>query len=273
MYIKFVSKYSLELTIEGWASDIMNIEGVGVMENKNNGVLIGLVVVLVILVLGLMGYIVYDKGLIFNNENKVEENNKGNEVDNEEFVEHSVPTDMNLVSTKLNENGLNFYLMRVYHSWRNNGNLLNDSSNKLNLLNIYLARNDLTAVGCDYQCAVISLETYKDKYAEVYGSLDNFEYDTNNASAPVFGISDGYWDVPTGYVHWNMVWGVSSYNINLEATSVTYDENNNNYVISGNMMAIQDGSNIGSKGTFTITYVNDGTKNYLTGITITSTEN
>lgn len=243
------------------------------MENKNNGVLIGLVVFLVILVFGLIGYIVYDKGLIFNNEQEINEEENNNSNDKEEVIEQSVPTDMSLVSTKLDEFGLNKYVMRMYYDW-NKGNLLNDSSNKLNLLNAYFMKNNLITSGCDDQCAVISLDTYKAKYAEVYGGLDNFEYDTNNASELVFSISDGYWDVPSGYVHWNQVWGTSSYYITLNATQVTYDEDSKNYVIDGNMMATEwDNVSIGSKGTFKITYVNDGTKKYLTGITITSTEN
>lgn len=236
------------------------------MENKNNGVLVGLVVFLVILVLGLIGYIVYDKGLIFNNTNEVEENNKGNEIDNEEVLEQSVPNDMSLVSTKLDEFGLNRYVMFVQSNW-DKGNLLNDSSNKLNLLNAYFMKNNLFTSGCDDQCAIVSLDTYKTKYAEVYGSLDNFENDTNNASAPVFSTAQA------GYAQWNKVWGTSSYSITLQATSVTYDEINKNYVIDGNIIDVQDGNSIGSKGTFKMTYVNDGTKKYLTGITITSTEN
>ena len=251
------------------------------MENKSNGGLIAIIIILVIALLGLSFYMAYDKGLIFNNQNDVEENGNADDVEAKEednLVEQLVPTDMSLVSTKLDEFGLNRYVMHEYSDW-NNGNLLNDSSNKLDLLNAYFMENNLVTSGCDDQCAVISLETYKAKYVEVYGSLDNFEYDTANASSYVFSISDSYWDVPAEYVHWNQVWGLLPYNITLEATSVTYDENNQNYVIDGNMMATQWDNNtetnvsIGSKGTFKITYVNDGTKTYITGITIFSTEN
>ena len=250
------------------------------MKNESNGVLIGLVVFLVAIILGLVGYIIYDKELILDNENKIEENNKENETNKEEVIEQSVPTNMNLVTSKLDELGLNQYVMHEYWNW-NKENLLNDSSSRLTLINAYFMKNNLTSSGCDDQCAIISLDTYKAKYEEVYGSLDNFENDTNNSPATVFSISDGNnnWNIPNGYVHWNKVWGASEYVINLQATSVTYDENNKNYVIDGNMMATQWNNDtesfvsFGSKGTFKITYVNDDTKRYLTSITILSTEN
>ena len=56
------------------------------MEKKNNGGLIAIIIILVIALLGLSFYVVYDKGLIFNNEQEINENEESNSTDNQDDV-------------------------------------------------------------------------------------------------------------------------------------------------------------------------------------------
>jgi len=76
------------------------------MENKNNGGLIAIIIILIVALLGLSFYVAYDKGLIFNDgEKEVEENEKDVEVEEDTNVKEN---ESNYVSLEIkDENCIN----------------------------------------------------------------------------------------------------------------------------------------------------------------------
>lgn len=225
-------------------------------------------VILLVIILGLGGYIAYSKIVSTENKNttldqKQEENLKQEENTKEESV--YVPTNMEKVSQELN-NYLNTYL--TYNSNNLNKNMLLDATDKLELINIRFERTR-TATYTNYSdgrqdFAYVSLDAYKAKYKEFYGNLDNFEAEMKNALA-VSPANELDSTMSKDLVAWNNARGGTAYTVTgIQANNVVYNETNKQYTITG--VVNYESSDVTPNSiahNFEIIYANNQEQNYL----------
>lgn len=238
------------------------------MENKNNSKsLIAIIVVLVIIVIGMGIYIAFDKGIIFssfNNENNISDNK-----DIEDDV--IVPTDMKTVSEKLNNTFEWFVTRSIALDAQNSGkNLIANKDGRLMLLDGYFMNSGNCNWASDPQAGkqdmpYVTIDAYKAKYQEFYGSLDNFASDISEPSPLYYKANTYYSNLSDNLVAWNGTWGTVGISYSFEATNVTFDKVANNYVITGNLIEHNKAVN---HGTFKIVYVDNNTNKYITDIIV-----
>lgn len=169
------------------------------MEKKNNGGLIAIIIILLVALLGVIFYVAYDKGLIFSNDNKVEDNDvPTNEEEENNYIEKEITANdtiqklnsmIELLAPKCNLSRGNFY-EKMFASKEDKLKITFESlSDKFT----ELTQEEKTAQGCtEYtQCHKISADEvvaqYKQLFGEelktfenVYNKCPSYEYNSNN---------------------------------------------------------------------------------------------
>lgn len=150
------------------------------------------------------------------------------------------------------------FLLYNYDGLKESGiDLLNDSSKRLKLVYSLLELDgNVNTTDDDVPINYVSIDKFKKKYEELFGSLDNYDNDILNGYTHPSNLEDKY----IGWVTLEDVVGiVRSYT----CTDVSYDKDNYLYTINGAYSDNQLGSETAT-GTFTIVYKD----NYLIGITL-----
>ncbi len=245
-------------------------------KEKKNNTHVAVEVILSAIILGLGVYIAYSKGLILTKEKITGKGNEQQEekVKKEEAEEKTkIPTDMEKVNKELN-NYLSKYLTYRKDESYFNKNMLSDPSNKLNLINFVLEENGMwnktnyASSGSGRQdFSYISIDTYKTKYKEIYGNLDDFETEMKNANPAVINVASNIDStMSSNLVAWNSTFGTSAYKAKIEASKITYDKSSRQYTITGTVHYESQYDGItpeNDKHTFELIYANDEEQNYL----------
>lgn len=226
-------------------------------ERKNNTGLVVLTTVLVMLVLGMGAFIIYDKVINKTNEPNSEENNKVDNNDSNDITEYDYAD----INKTLNNNLSNFINFRG----KTDGvNLLANAEGRLEILNAYLMQNNLTSKyddGIMQPFPYVSYDVYKTKYVELFGNGYNLDTDLKNVSGPVANDCDDVDSLSGKNICWNGTWGDTLNDIVLNSTKVS-NISDNNYSIIGNY--VNNGNS--ETGTFEIQYVKTTNAKYLTSI-------
>lgn len=174
-------------------------------------------------------YIAYSKGLILTKEKTT---SKGNEQQEEKINEEEAktPTDMDKVNKELNSY-LSKYLKYRFEDNYLNKNMLDDVSNKFALINFILEENEMqketnyAASGIGRQdFSYIDIDTYKNMYKKIYGSLNDFETEVKNVSPPVFDMANNIDStMSSDLVAWNSTYGATTQKVTLETKNIVYD--------------------------------------------------
>ena len=223
------------------------------MEKRNNNMVFAVIItILVMIIIGLIAFIILDKPEEEINEPNIEENNKENEEQLENY-------DYSKITEELNNNLQDFmtYKLSTYKS-------LNTSDSRLSLINSLLGKSDKVMTydkGTVQPFPYVSYDEYKKLYLEVYGNNYSFENDLSSASDAVVSTNNKY--LGTGYISWNNT-GSALGNYILTAENINYDETTKIYVLSGKYTV----ENSNESATFEITYNKLNSVNYLKNITI-----
>lgn len=178
---------------------------------------------------------------------------------------------------------LNSYLSK-YLKYRSNDdyfnkNMLIDASNKFALINFILEERGMqketnyAASGVGRQdFSYISIDTYKAKYKEIYGSLDDFEEEMKNASPSVINMANNIDSTMSpDLVAWNSTYGVTPRKVTLEAKNIAYDKSNKQYKITGTVnyeSELDDVTHQNFKHDFELIYANNTEQNYLISLVL-----
>ncbi len=220
--------------------------------NSNTGLVV-LVTVLVMLVLGMGAFIVYDKVINKTNEPSTEENNKNDS----DVVEYDYAN----IDKTLNKNLSNFINFR---GTTDGVNLLSDAARRLELLDAYLMQNNLYSThddGIMQPFSYVSYDTYKAKYTELFGNSYSLDDDLRKENGPIANECNGVNSLSGKNICWNSTWGETPTDIVLSSTKVS-KISDNNYSIIGNYVNRENSET----GTFEINYVKDANTKYLTSI-------
>ncbi len=189
------------------------------MEKKNNGGLIAIIIVLVIALLGVCFYVAYDKGLIFNNKEEVEEK-EGNDEETNALVETELTTSTTINELnniiKMIDPGCILYRQNIYRKVV----LTHDDKMKITFESLVDNFVDLTAEEKQAKAYSESIEVKKINVSEVkaqykklfgeeptelgdYGHCPTYSYDsTNNVYYKVIGGCGGTCGyVPISYIN------------------------------------------------------------------------
>ncbi|MBQ8131823.1 MAG: hypothetical protein IJ193_04970 [Bacilli bacterium] len=174
----------------------------------------------------------------------------------------SVPTDMNAVSEQLNKD-LAVYLAGAVGATEHDTDVLSIPAKRLALVNVVLENQGKSAVSNNI--TYVTSDVYAAAYEEVFGSTDQLESDLSTAYTDKANVDAVLGE---GNVGWTSMTAVGLERT-LTAASVTADEENGVNVIEGTYTDTQLGAAAGS-GTFTITYGNNGSADYIVSITLTA---
>lgn len=223
------------------------------MEKRNNNVVFAVIItILVMIIIGLIAFIILDKPEEEINEPNIEENNKENEEQLENY-------DYSKITEELNNN-LQYFMTYKLSTYKS----LNTSDSRLSLINSLLGKSDKVMTydkGTVQPFPYVSYDEYKKLYLEVYGNNYSFESDLSSASDAVVSTNNKY--LGTGYISWNNT-GSALGNYILTAENINYDETTKIYVLSGKYTV----ENSNESATFEITYNKLNGVNYLKNITI-----
>lgn len=242
------------------------------MEKKNNSITIVAVLLFIIgLLLGTFGAYLY-----FDNSNKNKERN--NEIkqdstkkDNTKEEEVTVPTDMIKVNQKLDEYLAYYMEYRFYSKEKLGINLLNNADDRLEIVNCTFQGTNTGTSFDQGQGLYVKIDDYKNRYKELYGSLDSFEKDTNSKNVN-YHLAN-YYDssLSSDLVAWIALIGGKVYeSVNFNTNNITYNKENKAFTITGiiNYKVYPDLDLNDYSRNFTITYANNGTSNYMTSLVI-----
>ncbi len=232
---------------------------------KNNTLLIIIVLVLAIIVVSIgIGLSVFNKTKTDSNEQQSITNNKDNTVD--------VKVDLEKASNELT-NYFALYLKTNTTDSNLNKNLMESADNRLEIIDDYFMSNGGGISFNDNQAMYISIDTYKEKYKELYGSLDKFASDTKKASPARYSLANSIdSSLASNLVAWNSLRsGIIYDTVEMKASNATYDRSTKSYELTGTVVYSQSANTTtaypeSSTKNFTITYVNTGDSNYMTSL-------
>ena len=207
------------------------------------------IIVLVCITLCLGVYLICDK--ILDKQNNIDENKQESENLPTEEKQEIQNYNYTEISNELNKHLSEFVAYRYDN--RNGVDLLSIGDIRLELINFLLMKSNVTQTyndGVVQSFPYVSYETYKSKYYEVYGG--NYSLDTDLSSANPRVAHHDY--VGENNIAWNGTWGVSGYKYSLTAQNITYDSENNLYVLSGLFEVKNAESVYDHSGTFVIKY-------------------
>lgn len=227
------------------------------MEKSNKGLFV-IIILLIVVVLGLGGYIIYDKVLI--NEEKQDDLKQDEAVENNELSKNELETlykiiGIDLSSDKQIYNGLNAVLLNQ------NGLISNfNKDDKADLIKLYVHINNLSDNNvqeyCNQQydgsCVAINEEVYNevakkynitDGFTELYNDEKNGSYEIYNGIV-IYGISGGGGG-PISKISHNI-------EISYEDEQVILTDNSTFYDTEGNIGVILDKENEKITGQITV---------------------
>lgn len=195
-----------------------------------------------ICLIGVFGFIVYDKII---KESKVEENQIENKVN------ITAEMDIRMSNFDMIEN-----IVRLSES--KEGNLFADSNMRIEYLHYVIQKNKLNGTaGLDYSqgFAYVSREIYENKYYELFGDLYNLNSDLSTMNSNKIIECSQFSDLPVGnYMCWNPVYKLSDVEYDFELTNKVLD--NNTYILSGVYTMFQFNTDVMKEnGTFEVKYV------------------
>ena len=150
---------------------------------------------------------------------------------------------------------------------------MSTADNRLEIIDDYFMSNGGGVSFNDNQSMYINIDTYKNKYKEIYGSLDNFDSDTKSASPTKYSLANSIdSSLAANLVAWNSLRSGLVYDkVEMKASNVSYDRSSKSYKITGTVNYSQsvntvESSSVSLTKSFTITYVNTGDTNYMTSL-------
>lgn len=238
-------------------------------KSSNTGLII-VVTLLAVAVIGLIGFIVYDKVVDKPNDPSVEENNKETDKKNEQNKEENNNSDKNDEYNYSNiDKDLNKYLSFFinFRGKTNGTNLLATAEGRLELLNSYLMENELCIWHDDeimQRFPYVKYDSYSSKYKALFGSENDLDTDLKNVDGTVANDCSDVSSISGKNICWNGNWGDKLTDIELNSTKVS-NISDNIYSIIGNYT----NKATAEVGTFEIQYVKTNSTKYLTSIKLT----
>ena len=169
-------------------------------EKKKSTGLAVLIALLVLIILGLTGFVVHDKVL---KKDKIESNitdiSSNEETKCGELVKNTGFEIQYFDDDKI----ANFVMDNFEYK---NKNLIADTNKRLDLLNSYLYNKDVKIMddGIIQKTPYVFEEDYKEMYAVIYGDNYNYEQDVSNADGVVYDKCGDFDELKgKGYVCWN----------------------------------------------------------------------
>lgn len=231
---------------------------------KNNTLLIIIVLVLAIIVVSI------GIGLSVFNKTKTDSNGQQSITNNKDTVD--VKVDLEKASNKLTEY-FALYLKTNTTDSNLNKNLMATADNRLEIIDDYFMSNGGGVSFNDNQSMYINIDTYKNKYKEIYGSLDSFDSDTKTVSPARYSLANSIdSSLAANLVAWNSLRsGVMYDKVEMKASNASYDKSSKSYKLTGTVNYSQsvntvESSSVSLTKSFTITYVNTGDTNYMTSL-------
>lgn len=231
---------------------------------KNNTLLIIIVLVLAIIVVSI------GIGLSAFNKTKTDSNGQQSITNNKDTVD--VKVDLEKASNELT-NYFALYLKTNTTDSNLNKNLMESADNRLEIIDDYFMSNGGGISFNDNQAMYISIDTYKNKYKEIYGSLDSFDSDTKKASPTRYSLANSIdSSLASNLVAWNSLRsGVMYDKVEMKASNASYDKSSKSYKLTGTVNYSQsvntvESSSVSLTKSFTITYVSTGDTNYMTSL-------
>lgn len=226
------------------------------MERTNKGLVVA-VVILTILVLGLGGYIVYDKFMI--NE---KDTSKENETTQNEATQDEELTNINY--TEIN-NQLNKYFGGVAYVPILDVNDLSTDARSRILFTTLVIEKDEESKETDDDAQTLNYVTkafFKEKYQSIYGTKYSFEEDYKNLGDTAVLFEDSK-RLENDTYGWNNTRGIAPIAGTLEATNLVKE--NDKYILSGKFIFTdRSGEKTETKeGTFKIIYTKENDNRYL----------
>ena len=241
------------------------------MEKKNNSITIVAILLFIIgLLLGVIGAYLY-----FDNSNKNKESNSEIKQDSTKKdttkEEVTVPSDISKVNQKLDEYFAFFMEYKLDSKEKLGINLLNNADDRLEIVNCIFQESNTGTYFGDGQAMYVNIKDYKARYKELYGSLDSFEKDTNSENVN-YRLANHYdQSLSADLVAWMALIGGKVYeSVNFNTNNITYNKENKAFTITGviNYKVYPDLDLNDYSRNFTLTYVNNGTSNYMTSLVI-----
>lgn len=231
---------------------------------KNNTLLIIIVLVLAIIVVSI------GIGLSAFNKTKTDSNGQQSITNNKDTVD--VKVDLEKASNELT-NYFALYLKTNTTDSNLNKNLMESADNRLEIIDDYFMSNGGGISFNDNQAMYISIDTYKEKYKELYGSLNKFASDTKKASPTRYSLANSIdSSLASNLVAWNSLRsGVMYDKVEMKASNASYDKSSKSYKLTGTVNYSQsvntvESSSVSLTKSFTITYVSTGDTNYMTSL-------
>lgn len=231
---------------------------------KNNTLLIIIVLVLAIIVVSI------GIGLSAFNKTKTDSNGQQSITNNKDTVD--VKVDLEKASNELT-NYFALYLKTNTTDSNLNKNLMESADNRLEIIDDYFMSNGGGVSFNDNQAMYISIDTYKNKYKEIYGSLDSFDSDTKTVSPARYSLANSIdSSLASNLVAWNSLRsGVMYDKVEMKASNASYDKSSKSYKLTGTVNYSQsvntvESSSVSLTKSFTITYVSTGDTNYMTSL-------
>ena len=229
------------------------------MENKSNKGLIGLVVVLIIMVLGLGGYIVYDKVFSIEKENKKVEKETTNKQIKEEKVE---------IKNQDVENYLNKYMETFLYFYKD----FTKATTRVAFVAYNLTIDNQTKEIDGTMGIYVEKSVFKDKYLEIYGE-GNYDFDKDVEEASKGKNDERFFDdystdIGNDYYAWigsRMAYAPAPFKFTV--SNVSYDKKNKIYISKGsyNNHDLKDGQ---TEGNFTYKFKLNNNKYILIDMTL-----
>lgn len=217
-----------------------------------------IIIILLICVLGLGGFIVYNQFF------------KDNEVDtiNPDIEKRVI--DLSVIEKFLDYGNFEF---------ESNKNVLDDAYNRLDYV-VLSFKDNYNSTSDEYgqlqSMAYVSYNDYQNKYNEIYGTLYNFEDDLNNSNGAIYGAIyddcvEDYAELSNGnYICW-MHHGVTGTKTKMTINNKTF--NDNIYTLEGIYnITSSNGTEKMKDGTFEIKYIIENNKEYLSSIIFNTTQ-
>lgn len=231
---------------------------------KNNTLLIIIVLVLAIIVVSI------GIGLSAFNKTKTDSNGQQSITNNKDTVD--VKVDLEKASNELT-NYFALYLKTNTTDSNLNKNLMATADNRLEIIDDYFMSNGGGVSFNDNQSMYINIDTYKNKYKEIYGSLDSFDSDTKTVSPARYSLASSIdSSLAANLVAWNSLRsGVMYDKVEMKASNASYDKSSKSYKLTGTVNYSQsvntvESSSVSLTKSFTITYVSTGDTNYMTSL-------
>lgn len=231
---------------------------------KNNTLLIIIVLVLAIIVVSI------GIGLSAFNKTKTDSNGQQSITNNKDTVD--VKVDLEKASNELT-NYFALYLKTNTTDSNLNKNLMESADNRLEIIDDYFMSNGGGVSFNDNQAMYISIDTYKNKYKEIYGSLDSFDSDTKTVSPARYSLANSIdSSLASNLVAWNSLRsGVMYDKVEIKASNASYDKSSKSYKLTETVNYSQsvktvESSSVSLTKSFTITYVSTGDTNYMTSL-------